>query len=612
MSRRTSPLDLPPVTYSLFHAVALPVRCAPGAALLYALLDLVSAAITPIGALVVGRFIDAAIAAISSGAPTSDVYRYLALVALIAAYQWVKQALRDLANLRLTLALRERYRTALTLKRTRLAYRHVDDAGTWDLIQRVAVDPEGGALKEAYHHVVDLVAFVIKVGGLLAILTSIVWWAGAGVIAISALTLATGIRGGKRQYDAERRVAQFDKRVDYFGAVLLGRDAAEERALFGVTRVVGRHWRAAFDAATRDRLVTRVRWYVSAYLGNLITQGSWIFVMIVLLRPLGSGAVSIGLFIALTQAFTNLDIVWGFMQTVHGLSSDAEFFKDLTAFLSLGEAETARCRTTERPAPALAEIELRGVSFSYPGDNRPVIDGLSYTFRPGRHYAIVGANGAGKTTLVRLLTGLYAPDSGSVLVNGQPLVHYGAEQLSRFYSVVYQNFARYQISLHDNITLGCSIGPMDDAGSIGEEDRIEYALHAAGLSGVVERLPSGIDTPIGKLDADGIDLSGGEWQRVAIARALVRPSLVKILDEPTAALDPVAESELYDLFHRVTQDTTTILISHRLGATRIADEILVLDAGRIVESGSHDELMRRAGLYATMFASQRSWYEAAT
>ena len=609
MSGRTSPLELPPVTYSLIHAITIPVRCAPGAALLYALLDLVSAAVTPIGALVVGRFIDAAIASVSAGTPTSGVWRYLGLVAAIAGYQWVRQALRTMADLRLTLALRERYRTALTLKRTRLAYRHVDDAGTWDLIQRVALDPEGGAVKQAYRHTIELVSFVIKVGGLLAILTSIVWWAGAAVVAISALTLTTGIRGGKRQYDSERRVAQFDKRVDYFSTVLLGRDAAEERALFGVTQVADRHWRSAFDTAMRDRIVTRVRWYASAYLGNLITQGAWIFVMIVLLRPLGSGAVSTGLFIALTQAFTNLDIVWGFMQTVHGLSSDAEFFKDLTGFLSLDEVRTdpghatavqsAPGRATEGP-PALGEIELRDLCFSYPGGDRPVIDGLSYTFRPGRHYAIVGANGAGKTTLVRLLTGLYDPDSGSILVSGRPLDHYGSAQLSRFYSVVYQNFSRYQVSLRDNITLGDSFGP------------IEYAVRAAGLSGVVERLPRGLDTPIGKLDDEGVDLSGGEWQRVAIARALARPAAVKILDEPTAALDPIAESELYDLFHRVTEETTTILISHRLGATRIADEILVLDEGRIVESGSHDELMRGAGLYSRMFESQRSWYEAST
>ena len=599
MSRETSPLELPSVTYSLVHAITIPVRCAPGAALVYALLDLVSAAVTPIGALVVGRFIDAAIASVSAGTPTSDVWRYLALVAAIAGYQWVRQALRTMADLRLTLALRERYRTALTLKRTRLAYRHVDDDATWDLIQRVAVDPEGGAIKAAYHHAIELVSFVIKVGGLLAILTSIVWWAGAAVVAISALTLTTGIRGGKRQYDAERRVAQFDKRVDYFSTVLLGRDAAEERALFGVTQVADRHWRVAFDTAMRDRIVTRVRWYVSAYLGNLITQGAWIFVMIVLLRPLGSGAVSTGLFIALTQAFTNLDIVWGFMQTVHGLSSDAEFFKDLTVFLSLDEFQSTPARATEGP-PALGEIELRDLCFSYPGGDRPVIDGLSYTFRPGRHYAIVGANGAGKTTLVRLLTGLYDPDSGSILVNGRPLDHYGSAQLSRFYSVVYQNFSRYQVSLGDNIALGGSTAP------------IEYAVRAAGLSGVVERLPRGLATPIGKLDEDGVDLSGGEWQRVAIARALARPAAVKILDEPTAALDPVAESELYDLFHRVTEETTTILISHRLGATRIADEILVLDEGRIVESGSHDELMRQAGLYSRMFESQRSWYEAST
>ena len=593
--------------YTLLDAALICFRCSPIAAFFYGFLGLAAAAIVPLRTLAVAGFIDAAIAAVRDGDDLSKVYLNLGLIVAIAAYLWVKQALHNFADLRLVLALREKYRTALTEKRTRLAYRHIENADTWDLIERVAANPEGGRLKAAYFHLIDMISFILKIGGLLAILTTAIWWGGLAVVAVSALTLITGVRGGRKQYRAEREVAQHDRRTGYLARLLFGRDAAAERTLFGFTSRVGIMWRDAHRTGMGIRIKARLQWYVAAYTGNLIGIGSWIFMMIILLRPAQSGAISVGLFIALTQAFTNLDIVWGFMQTVHGIAADGEFFADLTSFMALDEQ---RSMVGVQPAPAedsgktFTFLELRDVRFRYPGTDSWILDGLSYRFEAGHHYALVGANGAGKTTLTRLLTGLYPVDHGEILLNERPIEEYDHAELLANFSLVYQDFARYNLSLRDNILLGGRLSSQED-----DESRWQKLLADVGLADVVPRLAQGLDTPLGKLESTGVDLSGGEWQRVAMARALATPAPIRILDEPTASLDPVAESRLYELFDRMTSGLTTLFISHRLGATKIADTILVLEGGKVTESGSHEALMDADGLYRRMFESQRSWYE---
>ena len=219
----------------------------------------------------------------------------------------------------------------------------------------------------------------------------------------------------------------------------------------------------------------------------------------------------------------------------------------------------------------------------------------------GRHYAFVGVNGAGKTTITKLLTGLYREYEGEILLNEKPLSSYTQAELKAYFSVVCQDFARYQISLEDNIALGNVLEY--------DEEKIREAAGRIGLSDVIEKLPEGMRTPLGKVKEKGVDLSGGEWQRVAVARALYRPTAVRILDEPTAALDPVAESDIYRLFGRISAGGTTIFITHRLGGARLADRIIVIAKGQVAESGSHEELLAANGIYAEMFEAQRSWYQ---
>jgi ATP-binding cassette subfamily B protein len=593
-----STIHLPARRYTVLDSLAIAFRCAPIAAFFYGFFDLAWAALTPVTTLVAARLIDTVLRAVQIQAPIQKVYGYLALLASLTAFGWLRSALHNMADLRLTLALRSRYRTALTQKRTRLQYALLEQPDTWDLIQRVAANPEGGRLKETYYHLVDLAAFVLKVVGLIVLLTSAVWWAPLMVFAVGGFALILGVSGGKALYQAERQVAEHDRRLDYLSGVLLGREAAAERTLFSASSMITGMWRKSFRAALKVRLSARSRWYINSYAGNLTNQVIWVLLMLALLPSLKTGAVSIGLFIALTQAFTRFDIVWGFMDTVNGVAADAEFFKDLTAFLALPEENIALPTTPIMPPTTPTVIELRDVRFRYPGTDRYILDGLSLTLEAGKRYALVGANGCGKTTVTRLLTGLYPAESGCIWVNGRDIREVAHAELYSLISVVYQDFARYSLSLRENVFLGQ------------ESAKDEQVFERAGLAPLVARLSQGVETHLGKIAGDGVDISGGEWQRVAMARSLARSAALRILDEPTAALDPVAESELYASFERLIEGATTLLITHRLGATKTADVILVLDGGRIVEAGSHAELMQSGGLYAHMYESQRYWYEA--
>lgn len=610
-------LNLRKRKYTIFDAAGICLRVSPAAAFFYGFLDLTTAFLVPIRTLAIGRFIDSAIhlAGDSSRVQNlgffemlrspelSQVFISLSLILIIIAYQWLKRAIHNFADLKLVLDLREKYRSALSRKAAEMDYKYVEDNHTWDLIQRVRRNPEGGELKRAYFHLIDFAAFIIKVGGLLLILSRAVWWGGPLMIAVSSLTLLSGIRGGKAQYKAERAAAALDRQTAYLSSIMTDREPAAERALFGFTPFLNRKWRAAYDTAARVRLRTRAKWYRSAYAGNIITILSWVFMMLILLKPLAEGDISAGLYIALTQAFTGLNIVWGFMETVHGISQDAEYFKDLSTFLSLPEwTRNVQVMLRRKPEP-LETVELDAVRFRYPGSEEPVLDGVSFTFQANKQYAIVGVNGAGKTTLTRLMTGLFKPDAGKIRINGISLDEYSPEYLSRFFSVVYQDFARYDLTLKDNILLGHSGKGIEEHGGW------DALLEKAGLAEMLRRLPKGINTDMGKLKAEGTDVSGGQWQRIAMARALAAGGQVLILDEPTAALDPLEESRLYGLFSSLARTRTSLVISHRLGSTRTADEIILLSSGKIAEAGPHDLLMKQNGIYRKMFESQRSWYE---
>jgi ATP-binding cassette subfamily B protein len=249
-----------------------------------------------------------------------------------------------------------------------------------------------------------------------------------------------------------------------------------------------------------------------------------------------------------------------------------------------------------------AGIVLEDVGFRYPGKDAWALRHVSLEIPNGASVALVGENGAGKTTLVKLLTRLYEPTEGRILLGGKDLREWDAEELRRRFGVLFQDFNQYQLKVRENVGLG-SVEHMEDA------PRIERAVEQGGANDVVAGLPGGLDAPLGRWFQDGTELSGGQWQKIALARAFMREDAdILVLDEPTAALDAEAEHAVFERFRALARGRTTIVISHRFPTVRMAQNIVVLEHGSIVEQGTHDELVAKGGKYARMFALQAEGY----
>ena len=396
--------------------------------------------------------------------------------------------------------------------------------------------------------------------------------------------------------------------LDYLRYIGASDVSAKEVKLFGLSDfLVGRYERLSREFYEANKALAVKRSLVSSLLATVGTLGYYgAYVVIIYLTVTGhrgpAGVFTIGVLTFLTGSFRqSRDLIQRVLLSLTQVFEQSLYLDDLFSFFALEPRIRGAAGARQVPVPIREGFVFEDVGFRYPGSDRWAVRHLTFTLRPGERIALVGENGAGKTTLAKLLVRLYDPSEGRILLDGVDLREYDADSLRRNVGVIFQDFVRYDLVLRENIAVG-NIERRED------EPRIFGAAERSLADTVARRLTGQYDQMLGRRFDGGVDLSGGEWQKVALARAYMRDAQLLILDEPTAALDARAEYEVFLRFSELTAGKMAVLISHRFSTVRMADRILVLRGGELVEDGTHEELVARGGLYAELFQLQAAGY----
>ena len=392
------------------------------------------------------------------------------------------------------------------------------------------------------------------------------------------------------------------RELDYLRILGTSKETAKEQKLFGL----GDFFADRYQSISNDvhhqnvELAARKLFYGSllALLGTLGYYGTYAYgIYLTVTGALTLGALTF-LAGAIAGASTNIQAVFS---TFSHIADHALFLSDLIEFFAVRPKIYSKPNALPGPRPIREGFEFRNVSFTYPRKVKPVLENVNFRLEPGERIALVGANGHGKTTIVKLLTRMYDPTAGQILLDGIDLREYDLEDLWKSIGVIFQDFVKYDMNVADNI----ATGKIDERNNT---FRIRAAAFKSLAENVVHKLPHGYEQMLGCRFAGGVDLSGGEWQKIALARAYLRDAQLLILDEPTAALDARSESEVFQRFADLTKGKMSVLISHRFSTVRMSDRILVLEDGRIAEQGAHNQLLSSGGSYAEMFELQAAHY----
>lgn len=562
------------------------------------------AAMLPLGVAWVGKAIVDAVVATAREETIRWVLVELGLVAGLALTQRALGLCRQLLGSRLSVDVH----LAILDKARRLELRSFEDAEFYDRLTR--------ARREASSRPVSMVTESFQLAqnaltltGYVLLLVSYSGWAVLALAAAAIPATIAEIRFSNAAFRLRNRRSPESRRLGYLEYVLANDEHAKEVKAFGLGQWLLDRYRAlseTFYREDRSLAVRRTGWAAGL---SLLGTAAFYGLYVAMAAAAAAGAMTVGELVLYVVAFRQGQ--QAFQSILSGLGGMYEhnlYMSNLFAYLDdpAGE-QTARANGDAGLAllearPGERGIRFEGVTYRYPGRDEPALADIDLFIPEGRSIALVGPNGAGKSTFIKLLSRLYEPTEGRIFLDGKDLRAWDGDALLERIGIVFQDFVEYQFPLRDNIGLG-------HHPELSNQDRVERAAERGGAKPIAGELAQGYDTQLGRWFKDGAELSGGQWQKVALSRAFMREEAdILILDEPTAALDAEAEAALFERFRRLTEGRTSILISHRFPTVKMANEIVVLERGRIVEQGTHADLVARGGRYARLYELQARAY----
>ena len=573
-------------------------------------LTLLLAGLTLVGGLLPGAIayvgkliVDSVVQASQSGSPSDRMaaFTYLGLEAiLVTTLAGSRQGLR-LSQSLLRVLLAQAVNLLILKKALTLTLSHFEDSEFYDKMTR--------ARREASSRPLSMVSRTFGLGqDCLALITYgglLLQFSGWAVLILMGAAVPAFIAETKFAREAFRlfKWRSPETREQTYLEVLLGReDYVKEVKLFQLGPMLLQRYQRIFQrlySEDRNLTIRRNAWsYGLSLMSTAAFYGAYGWIVLDAI----AGRISLGDLTMYLSVFRQGQTTFASaLQSIGGMYEDGLYLSNLYEFLEQPVSlTTGYARSGTNPNDGL---RFENVSFTYPGSTRASLHRVSFHLQPGKKLAIVGENGSGKTTLIKLLTRLYQPTEGRILLDGRDLSTWDTDVLRQRIGVIFQDFTRYQFKVGENIGVG-------DVGHFEARDRWQNAAHKGTATPFIESLPEGFETQLGRWFRGGQELSGGQWQKIALSRAFMRTDAdILVLDEPTAAMDAEAEVQLFDHFRAVTQNQMAILISHRFSTVRMADQIIVLSAGTLIEQGTHEELLQQEGRYARLFKLQAAGYQ---